>query len=181
MSPTLPSTSIVNKSGISLACSSLVLYTLIALQACSSTKTTSQNPNWKHCPFYGLEFTYVKQSDTLSSSLKFNDSLIAGAESDLKSFKANGKVTNKLDLTIDRFRSRSSTSMVELDDNEYIEFITSKTKSICGLYGTIREGKIYKDPESRSEAVTMLNGFINDLANYSEKKKEELKVNANID
>ena len=159
----------------------LIICIVTIIQSCSTTKTAQQNPNWKNCPFYGLEYTYVKESDTLSRSLNFNDSLIVGLESDLKTIKANGKVTNKLSITVDRFTSKSSQRSIDLDDQEYIEFIQSKTKSICGLYETLREGKIYTDPESKKAAVTLLTSLIESLGNYGEKKKEELKANSNTD
>lgn len=150
--------------------------TLIMLSAaiywsCSTTKPTS-NPLWtSDCPFAGLEFTHVAETDSFSRTSIFNDSLKIALESDLKELKGTGKVGNNLEVALNKLTTGTRKRTVKLDDADYIQWIQDKTKTLCGLHSQLKEGKIYTTKTSRAAAESKMLELIDGLSVYSKKKQ----------
>ena len=140
------------------------------LFSCASVKPT---PLWSNCPFRQLNFTTGTEKDTLLNTLNINDTLVAALNADLSELKKNGKVGNNLTIAVNRVKGMTITKSLDIT-NEYFQLFNNKTTALCGLSELLKKNKTLRNQASKDEAEKMILQLAQDLATFSDKKKQQM-------
>lgn len=147
----------------------LVLSVIVSL-FCHSCISQSSNPSTSKilnkCPFVGFEFTQVKQTDSISSSITVLDTLISTLQGDLQRLEnTSGSIENNFLIGFERLRNRTTINEVKLGNADEIISVQRTVKSICGLVHLLENTSIYNEAEERTEAVRILTDLVQSLGN----------------
>jgi len=153
----------------------LIIFTIFC--GCKGTQYTFTPLYDQECPFRTINFSTATETDSLSKTVAFNDSLVKSLTLDLEKLQTDGSVSNNLVLAINNLTTSSSTRSFEVTP-EYFELYNSKTAAICGLNDILwKNKKLGNDPVNRQKALDLMLKLVEDLATFSDKKKELLNPN----